>query len=147
MQYFTDMRVVFDSLNGKQIDYNWLITNIDLNQYPDESWFDAPYIWIAGKELSELIYNNNIQFIWALFSGFKKDVSFEEISLSTMPSVNIYSDSDYWEGNYTQHPLAEIEIASWDSSYMTLISKDAELAIDFKSYFKEAESFQDRKRK
>ncbi|MDF2804899.1 MAG: hypothetical protein K0S61_4804, partial [Anaerocolumna sp.] len=27
MQYFTDMRVVFDSLNGKQIDYNWLITN------------------------------------------------------------------------------------------------------------------------
>jgi hypothetical protein len=60
MQYFTDMRVVFDSLSGKQIDYNWLITNIDLNQYPDESWFDAPYIWISGKELSELIYNNNI---------------------------------------------------------------------------------------
>jgi hypothetical protein len=141
------MKVVFDSLKGKQLDYNWLITDAELNYYPDESWFNAPYIWMSGEELNELVYSHKIQFIWAVFSGFKKDISFNEVSMSTLPTVDIYPDSDYWEGEYIQHPLAEVEIACWDSSYATFISNDEELAKNFKSHFEEAESLKEYYRK
>lgn len=138
MKYFTDMRVIFDALDGKQNDFNWLISDIELNHYPDDSWYDEPFKWISGTELIEFVYKHNPQFIWAVFSGFKKNVIIDTNNLAHLPYAD--GNSGFWHGEpKIQHPLADIEIICWDSSLTLFLSKDPDLAQKFKSNFKEAQ--------
>jgi hypothetical protein len=36
MKYFTDMKLVFDALKGRQNEFKWLLTDIELGDYPEE---------------------------------------------------------------------------------------------------------------
>lgn len=37
------------------------------------------YCWFTGEELTELVNNERIQWIWAVLSGFDKNIEFSEV--------------------------------------------------------------------
>lgn len=136
MPFHTDMKVVFKALKDKQKDYNWLLTNIDCNYYPDKRLL-LNNLLISGEELTDIIYKNDIQFMWGVFSGFNKDINIDFENLEVIPFAD--GNSKLWEENpKIQHPLAAVEIVCFDSSCTLLLSKDDELTELFRSYFKEA---------
>jgi len=159
MPFYTDMKLVFDSLGGRQLDYNWLITDIDYvvgglrrgpangnlptnikisnaSTYPTDS-LDNPIVFIEGEELHKIIYGNNIQFIWAVFSGIKKEIKIDVNNLSVEPFAD--GNPNFWISfPQIQHPLAEIEIVCWDSTLTLFLSKDNEMGKRFKNCFTDA---------
>lgn len=87
MQYHTDMRLVFEAIQGRQNQYNWLITNIACNYDPD-SRIQYPYpdyVWLTGEELTEIVCDHDILFIWEVFSGFNRNISFESVMKFSLP--------------------------------------------------------------
>ena len=107
------MREVLDSLGGKGLDYNWLITDI-------ETYFlDNEYLFVSAKELLDLIEkNNDHQWIWGVFSAIPKKYSKEEVLKYDYPYAN--GHKALWKEAIIQHPLADIEIISFDSSFLTI---------------------------
>jgi len=55
--YVTYLKGIFDVLENKQKDYQWLISDIDC--YPQNEKFnrmtDQKYCWISGEELTNMI--------------------------------------------------------------------------------------------
>lgn len=130
------MRKIFNNLENEQLKYNWLITNCDC--YPqDESineLFSQEYIWISGKEFTEIISKEDFQFIWGVFSGFSKDITLEEVLKYELPFADGY-EGFLVDNIGTQHPLADIEIVAYDSSFTLLISNNDNLVKKFKNNF------------
>jgi hypothetical protein len=134
--YYTHMYKVFKAIENEQLKYNWLIT--DCECYPENKsiyeMFSKEYIWISGKQLTEIINKYDFQFIWGVFSGFPLEVPLEEILRYDLPFADGYEG--FWVENVgIQHPLAEVEIVAWDSTSTLLISKDDNLVRKFRSYF------------
>jgi hypothetical protein len=121
MPFHTDMGLVFESFEGKQNEYNWLISNIELNEYPEEL-FERDPLWISGEELTKKLNQFKIQFIWAVFSGFDKNTNLDISNLEVKP----YADGNpgFWvENPKIQHPLAKVEIVCFDSSLTLYFQK------------------------
>ncbi|PZF90316.1 hypothetical protein C1903_03930 [Listeria ivanovii] len=132
-KFYTDMKKAFEAIQNKQANYNWLISNFECNCYP-AGIPEQEYIWITGEELTKVIAANDIQFIWGVFSGFKKNISLEEILESELPIADGYAG--FWkEAISIQHKLASIEIVPWDSTLVLFISKAEELTTLFKENF------------
>lgn len=150
VEYYTYLGPIFESIYNRQIDYNWLLTDLDLNWIPDdflnyfeqykinEGYWDRDNIyWITGEQLTKLINKYEIQFIWGVLSGFKKSEDIDISNLSVVPIAD--GNEGSWRVNSTvQHPKCEIEIICWDSTLTLLISKDQSLVKDFMAYFKDA---------
>lgn len=142
MRYFTDMKVIFDSLGGRQKGFNWLISDLELNHYPDESWLGEPYVWTSGDKLTELVYQNDIQFIWAVLSAFNKNITVDFDDRTFLPYAD--GNSRLWINEpKIQHPRAEIEIVCWDSTLSLFLTRDHDLANKFKTYFEEAQDLRE----
>ena len=134
--YYTYMSKVFNAIENEQLKYNWLITNCEC--YPQDrsidELFSKEYIWISGKQLTEIIYKEDFQFIWGVFSGFSPEVTLEDVLKYDLPFADGYEG--FWGDNVgIQQPLAQVEIVSWDSSLTLLISKDDSLIQKFRSNF------------
>lgn len=135
-RYFTYLLKLFNGISNAQKNYNWLIT--DCECYPQnkelEQIFGEDEIWLSGEELTEIIQKTDFQFVWAVFSGFSKDISLEEIRKYKMPYAN--GNEALWSVTTDiQHPLADIEIIAWDSSLTIFLSKNEDLVESFmKSY-------------
>ena len=132
--FYTNMKRVFESINNVQNDYNWLITDLETNanhHYLDEYTFEYSYLWLSGSKLTEIVESDEyFQWIWAVFSGFPKDVTKEQVLKYDLPYADGYGG--FWENPVTiQHPLAIIEIVPWDSSLVLVISKDDKIIDDF----------------
>jgi hypothetical protein len=130
--YYTYMGKIFNAIEDEQLKYNWLITNCEC--YPEDKnineLFSEEYIWISGKQFTEIISKENFQFIWGVFSGFSKDITLEEVLKYDLPFADGYEG--FWVANVgIQHPLAEVEIVAWDSSLTLLISKNDNLVEKF----------------
>jgi len=143
--YFTYMGPIFQGINNEQIKYNWLITNCEC--YPGNKkisdMFSKKYCWISGEQLTEIIYEEEFQFIWGVFSGFSKDISLEEVLKYDLPNAD--GQGGFWQNNVTiQHPLADIEIVAWDSSLTLFISKIDELVDNFRQSFPLSEDLLER---
>lgn len=135
--------MVFEAIHNEQIKYSWLISNYDCNQYPDDRIpVDGKYVWITGEELSEIVNNNKIQFIWGVFSAFPKHILIDNVLEHKLPYADGYAG--FWKNPISiQHPLAEMEIVAWDSGLVLLISKNEEIIEDFMSYFPLTENLAD----
>ncbi len=155
MPLHTDMRRVFEAIKDRQTDYNWLITDIDhyedvrrsaANESFDDSEFrddltyysldalDKDTVWIDGEELTKIINGNDIQFVWAVFSGFRKNINIDPEDLIVEPYAD--GNPNFWiEYPKIQHPLAEIEIVCWDSTSTLFFCIDEELGNMFKEHF------------
>lgn len=133
-QFYTHMGKIFNAIENSQLKYNWLITNCEC--YPQEEGFyelfSKEYVWISGKQLTEIIYKEDFQFVWGVFSGFSPEATLAEVLEYELPFADGYKG--FWvEKIGIQHPLAEVEIVAWDSSLTLLISKDDNLVQKFRS--------------
>ena len=126
VRFFTDMALVFNALGISAVDYDWFVSDIETNC--SESMFAQDNRWISGRELQEFLDNNNIQFIWAVFSAVPKGVHFV---VETPPYV--YNNQSYWSGEEVRPQLEDalFEIVCWDSSATILIDLPAEAEASF----------------
>lgn len=122
LEYYTDMSIILNPIKEYLQDYNFLITDIECNHCPDKRInYEKDYLFISTNEILDIVNANEIQFIWGVFSVIPKHISLEGILKYELP---------YSEGTHTldeiveiQHPLAEIEIVAFDSSYLEITSK------------------------
>lgn len=128
-EYYTYLKKIFTGINNVQTNYNWLITSYEC--YPQNIKYaeklSGRYCWLTGNELTEMIENEDFQWIWGTFSGFAKNISKHDIMQYELPKADGYER--IWQLPLSiQHPLAEIEIIAWDSAMTILISKQDEIA-------------------
>lgn len=111
------MMKVLDSLGGNELDYNWLVTDMD-------TYFtDDDYLFLSTKELLDLIEKNkDPQWIWGVFTAIPKKYSRKDVLKNDIPTV--VDNKEVWESPIIQHPLADIEIICYDSSFYTIVSKE-----------------------
>lgn len=143
MPYFTDLRLVFRAIGDRQREFNWLITDLDYGWLgPQEDDEQLPFAgagphWQTGEELTRLVAHREMQFVWAVLSGFPLDVSLDLDRLEVVP----YADGNqgFWvDQPRIQHPMAEIEIVCWDSTSTLLLCRDRSIGESFRRYFPEA---------
>ena len=131
-KYYTYLRKVFEAIVNKQNEYNWLIT--DCVCYPQTQSIDEKlsheYCWLSGNELTSVVENEDFQWIWAVLSGFRKDITLANILEFPLPYADGYTG--FWKNPVSiQHPLASIEIVPWDSSLTLVISNQKDLVDSF----------------
>ncbi len=140
MPVHTDLRQVFEAFGGRAREFNWLLTDVELNVYPPGlDYIDAPDAarWRSGRELSDIVTASNVQFIWGVLSGFRPDVVINRAALDVYPFAD--GNRSLWApGARIQHPLADVEIVCWDSTATLLLSRDDDLTRRFRSFFSEA---------
>ena len=135
-KYYTYMGKVFAAIKDEQLKYNWLIT--DCICYPENTNYaellSKEYAWLTGEELTSMIDIENFQWIWAVLSGFPKNVTLKEVLKYKLP----YADGfrGFWGATLNiQHPLADVEIVPWDSSLVLAISRNGTIIDNFMNYF------------
>jgi len=79
MGHHTDLRLVFEALGGRGREFNWLLTDIELNYYPPGLTLErdvgrSKAKWLEGAELTDIVDANDVQFIWGVLSGFRPGV-------------------------------------------------------------------------
>ena len=126
------MSKVFRGIHDIQKNYNWLIS--DVNAYPNTPGFqeliDNEYVWITGIELTKMIEIEDFQWIWGAFSGFAPGIEKETVLQYDIPCV--LDNYSLWENQpMIRHPLADIEILAFDSSYVTIVCKNDAIISDY----------------
>ena len=147
-EYFTYLSGIFSAIDNAQKNYNWLIT--DCVCYPRTAEIDEllskEYCWLSGNELSRIVGMEDFQWIWAVLSGFNKDIMLDEVLKSELPYAEEYAKF-YNNPISMQHPLASIEIVPCDSSLVLLKSNDDRIIEKFRSAFplsEDLEAYNDR---
>lgn len=125
--YYTDMLKVIKAIGGKNLNYNWLITEIETST---GDYFKDDYIILTNEELLDKLESKKIQWIWGTFSAIPKKYKQEEILKYNLPGVENIDKKEI----KPQHPLAEIEIIAYDSTFVQIIAKD-EIAEKFKRMY------------
>ena len=85
--------------------------------------------------------SNEIQWIWGNFSGIPTKYSKKEILTSKLPGLDNIDKKIIT----IQHPLAEIEIIAYDSTFVQIITKDENIAKNFKKLYPKSQSTLDEK--
>lgn len=135
--WYTQMSKVFDAIKNKQTNFNWLITDIS-DGAPEKIWEywndEEDFCWLTGKELSEIVRKQDVQWVWAVLSGFDKSISLPEILSYPQPYADGYKG--FWENPLSiQHPLASVEIVAWDGSLTLCFSRKEDMVKDFLNFF------------
>lgn len=144
---YTMMLKVINAIGGRNLNYNWLITNIEA--YPqkgfkelDEELYnylnEKDYVFISNSDLLDMLEENDFQWIWGVFSAIPINYSLDEVLKYELPYADENEDI-YLDNNFIiQHPLAEIEIVAFDSSGMHIVAKDDSICEMFKKVFSKA---------
>lgn len=130
-RFYTYLGDVFRDMGSTQTDYNWLVVPYEC--YPQTTefveMFARDFAFLSGDELSRLIAKEDLQWIWAVFCLFEKDVPLSEILKHPI------SRRDYWpntEQPQMLHPLSAAELYACDSSCTILLSRSKALADAFR---------------
>ena len=129
--YYTDILKVVNAIGGRSLNYNWLITEIETST---GDYFYEEYVILSNDELLDNLENKEIQWIWGTFSAIPKKYKQEEILKYNLPGVENIDKKEI----KIQHPLAEIEIIAYDSTFVQLIAKNKTIAEKFKKIYKKA---------
>jgi hypothetical protein len=147
MPIHTNIKLIFDALEGRQREFNWLITEHECYCWPsDKDIFNQGTVFLSGEELTNIVTQNNIQFVWGILSAFDKSTDIDINNLSVIPTF----DGEWKYGGeniQTQHPLAIAEIICVDSSYTIFLSKDEDLSNKFLRHYSDAQDLQKWNRK
>lgn len=143
-KYYTYLKKLFNSIDNRQREYSWLIT--DCVCYPDNPKTDAmlskDYCWISGEDLTDLIAQEDFQWIWAVLSAFDKSVALEDVLKYDLPRTEDYEG--FWGKPISmQHPLARIEIVPWDSTMTMIFSDDKSIIDSFRAWYPFSEDFEE----
>ena len=112
-QWFTDVFKIFGAINNIALNYNWLITDIEChpNNEAIRNLFSQEYVWISGEELTKILNENSIQFIWGVFSGFSEGIKLQDVLKYPLPYAD--ENAGFWvDKPQIQHPLATVEIVA-----------------------------------
>ncbi len=140
-RWYTHLKKLFNAIDNKQLEYNWLITDWECNTDIIGTLYDE-YCWLSGEELTDLVVKKAPQWIWAVLSGFDKSVTPEEVLKYKLPFANGYGG--FWRKPLTlQHPLAKIEIVPWDSSLVLVLSEYKEIVDSFKKHYTKSQDLID----
>jgi hypothetical protein len=142
MPLFTDLRLVFRAIGERQDEFNWLVTDLEYIWLGSDGERPPPFVgsgpyWLSGSELSRIVAEYEIQFVWAVLSGFPPGVTLDLGHLEVEP----YADGNpgFWVANpRIQHQLAEVEIVCWDSTSTLLLCQDRTIGESFRRYFPNA---------
>ena len=129
--YYTDILKVVNAIGGRSLNYNWLITEIETST---GDYFYEEYVILSNDELLDNLENKKIQWIWGTFSAIPKKYKQEEILKYNLPGVENIDKKEI----KIEHPLAEIEIIAYDSTFVQLIAKNKTIAEKFKKVYKKA---------
>lgn len=159
-RYYTYLKDVFASIDNRQLEYNWLITDTEIIGHSKEldalntnvHWqyengkpvaVPAPeYNFLSGEELTTIVSQDDSQWIWGVLSGFDKSISLEQILKFPLPKSEEYEG--FWKNPPSiQHPLASVEIVPWDSSLVLVLSKNKEIVESFKAAFPKSQDLSD----
>lgn len=138
-EYYTYLPKLFDTIGNAQLNYNWLITDSFCNiGNPVQDAVDQEgYCWISGEDLTKLVEENHIQWIFAVLSGFTKDVQLSDVLEHPLPYAE---NGGFWRLPVSmQHPLATMEIVPWDSSATLFFSRKKELVDQFMRGYPQSE--------
>ncbi len=137
---FVPMRVIFDAIKHRQLDYQWLMTNVIC--YPENEqfskFFQSQVIWISGEELEKIVLKEDFKWAWAYMSGFPKGTTVDEVLQYDLPFAD-HQRVGWKPQLHIQHPLAEIEIVPWDGNRVIVLAKNPKVIDDFRAYFPTAE--------
>lgn len=139
-RFYTYLPKLFDAIENAQMDYNWLITDCDCNQSNKvyDEYLKQGYCWISGEELTKIVQETHIQWLWAVLSGFQKDITLNEVLAYPYPDADGYPG--FWRNPVSmQHPLATIEIVPWDASLTLFFSRKKELVEKFRAGYPHSE--------
>lgn len=144
-KYHTHMRGILTSMDNEQLNYNWLVS--DCEGYPNNEnfkrLFNSEYLWLSGRELTDIFLEEDFQIIWGVFSAFSPDVSFQDVLKTKIPESGSndmstdLSDPDIMP----KHPLAVVEIQAFDSSYTIIISKHDKLVDHITEFYPQYHEF------
>lgn len=103
--------------------YNWLIA--DYECYPSEKStadrLNGEWCWLSGTEFSEIV-EEDFQWIWGCIFAFPQNISLEEVLAYELPTAD--GNSKMWKKPLSmQHPLSEIEVIAWDSTFTVAIDR------------------------
>ncbi len=134
--WYTDMSRIFAAMEGRQNDYNWLVTAYECYpSYPEtQRLFDREYLWLSGKKLTEITAGEPLQWVWGVFSGFPRHIPLTEVLKYPLPHTDGYECFLYGPLSI-QNPLAEIAIVPMDSTLTLLFSRTPEWAEQFRKAF------------
>ena len=126
------MLKLINSIGGRKLKYNWLITNIEA--YPtDETIIHKlakEYLFLSNDELLDILQKEDFQWIWATFSAIPNHITEEEVLQYNLPSTDKVK-LNYNSEILIQHPLANIEIDCIDSSYFAIVFNDKSIDNSF----------------
>lgn len=140
-RFYTYLSNIFPAIQNAQLDYNWLITDVEGNytNQIEDTCNKQGYCWLTGDELTELVKAQDFQWIWGILSGIPKEYTLEDV-LKHQPLPISDGYSGFWHNPISlQHPLAEVEIVPWDSSYTLLISKNEKIISDFRTAYPQSQ--------
>ena len=133
---YTFLPKLFDVIDNAQLQYNWLITACEFNVANplEDEYFAKGYCWISGEELTAIVREKEIQWIWAILSGFEKDIPLEKVLEHPCPD---FIDGEEICGII--HPLAKVQIIAFDSSGTQIFSTEEELVSKFRAGYPQSE--------
>ncbi len=138
--HYTYLNKIFQAMNSFQTSYNWLIT--DCVAYPKNTAcadciaqaVHGGWVWLSGEELTMLVKTEDFQWIWAVLSGFDKQIPQKEVLSYPLPQAVDYEG--FWKEDLSiQHPLAAVELAAYNSSAVLLLSRESTPIQSFRQAF------------
>jgi len=89
MPIHTDIKLIFDALEGRQREFNWLITEHECYCWPSaKDIFNDGIVFLSGDELTNIVTETNIQFVWGILSAFDKSSGVDINNLSVIPTFD-----------------------------------------------------------
>ena len=121
---------VFDSLENRQRNYNFLLAGVEA--YPGNPNFEfvnqAP-VWISGEELTRMIRQEDFQWVWGALLAFPPQISREQAcACPCVCDAPEYPDLGSWYiRNHFLETGAEFMIYAEDSTFTEFLTRDREL--------------------
>lgn len=75
-QCHTFLGRVFDALEGRQRDYNFLLVGVEAYPgTPDFQFVNQAPVWMSGEELTRMIRQEDFQWVWGALLAFPPSCS------------------------------------------------------------------------
>lgn len=139
-KYYSHFLKLIESFNLND-EYKWLLT--DVEAYPKDRILDVKLAYsdciiCSNKELLEWLRKDDFQWIWGVLSLFKSEVSEKEILEHELPGIgDEHPRPHLFDDNkpIIQHPLAVLELDAFDSTFLTISSKEDKFIEIFKRLY------------
>ena len=139
LNYYTEMLDVFKRLDLNDKNYKWLISDFEI--YPqieeiNKIFKDKNELILSTKELLEILNKEDFQWIWGVLAAIPDNISNEKIINGGIPCIRCINDyNPFIDKPKLQNKYSILELYSWDSNGLFLITKYREIIENFKKSY------------